>query len=57
MSTISPYVKISPPSLPASIFVQGGVLDEYNTYGYAVDGANGPKPTLGFTAGLAIGFE
>ena len=57
VSTISPYVKISPPSLPASLFVQGGVLDEYNTYGLGIDGSNGPKPTIGFTAGLTIGFE
>lgn len=55
--TISPYIRISPPSLPASVFVQGGVLDEYNTYGYAIGGANSIKPAIGFTAGVSIGFE
>ena len=55
--TISPYIRISPESLPASLFIQGGVLDEYNTYGYAIGGANSIKPAIGFTAGLSIGFE
>ncbi|GAB5534737.1 MAG: hypothetical protein Rubg2KO_09860 [Rubricoccaceae bacterium] len=55
--TVSPYIRISPQSLPASIFVQGGVLDEYNTYGYAIGGANSIKPAIGFTAGVSIGFE
>ena len=55
--TVSPYIRISPQSLPASIFVQGGVLDEYNTYGYAIGGANSINPAIGFTAGLSIGFE
>ena len=55
--TVSPYIRISPQSIPASIFIQGGVLDEYNTYGYAIGGANSIKPAIGFTAGLSIGFE
>lgn len=55
--TISPYVRISPQSLPASIFIQGGVLDEYNTYGYAIGGANSIKPAIGATVGVSIGFE
>ncbi|MEO0557133.1 MAG: hypothetical protein AAF170_03000 [Bacteroidota bacterium] len=55
--TISPYIRISPQSLPASIFVQGGVLDEYNTYGYAIGGGNSIKPAIGFTAGVSVGFE
>ena len=55
--TISPYIRISPQSIPASIFIQGGVLDEYNTYGYAIGGANSIKPAIGFTAGISVGFE
>ena len=55
--TISPYLRISPSGLPASIFVKGAVQDEYTEYGYAIGGANAPKPSIGFTAGLAVGFE
>ena len=55
--TIAPYLKLSPPSLPVSLFVQGAVLDEYNDYGYSIGGANDVKPGLGVTAGLTIGFE
>lgn len=55
--TVAPYLRISPPQLPASIFIKGAVLDEYTEYGYALGGANSPKPKIGFTAGLTIGFE
>lgn len=55
--TIAPYLRISPPSLPASIFIKGAVQDEYTEYGYAIGGANSIKPSIGFTAGLTIGFE
>ena len=55
--TVSPYLRIAPPSLPASLFIKGEVLDEYTAYGYGIGGANSPKPKVGFTAGLAIGFE
>ena len=55
--TIAPYLKLSPPSLPVSLFVKGAVLNEYSDYGYAIGGANDIKPSLGFTAGLTIGFE
>lgn len=57
VSSISPYLRISPPSLPVGIYVKGGLLDEYNTYGLAIDGANGPKSTFGLTAGLSVGFN
>lgn len=57
VGSISPYLNISPGSFPASIYVKGGVLDEYNTYGYGIDGSNGPRPTIGVTAGLSIGFN
>ncbi len=55
--TVAPYLRLSPPSLPASLFIKGAVLDEYTEYGYAIGGANSPKPKVGFTAGLTIGFE
>jgi hypothetical protein len=55
--TIAPYLKISPPSIPVSLFVQGAVMDQYEDYGYAIGGGNDIKPSIGFTAGLTIGFE
>lgn len=55
--TIAPYLRISPPQIPASLFVKGAVQDEYTEYGYAIGGANSITPELGFTAGLSIGFE
>ena len=55
--TIAPYLRISPSGLPASIFVRGAVLDEYHEYGYAIGGANAAKSKIGFTAGLAVGFD
>ena len=57
VGSIAPYLRISPGSFPAALYVRGAVLDEYNYYGYAIDGANGPRSTIGVTAGLAIGFE
>ncbi len=57
VSTLSPYLRIKPPSLPASLYIKGGLQDEYNVYGYAIDGSNGPKPDFGLTFGLSIGFE
>lgn len=56
-ATLSPYLRFSPPSLPASIYIRGEVLDEYNGYGLFLDGANTARPAIGFTAGLAVGFE
>lgn len=55
--TVSPYLKLAPPSLPVSLFVKGAVLSEYFDYGYAIGGANDIKPGLGFTAGLTLGFN
>ncbi|WP_412060330.1 hypothetical protein [Rubrivirga sp. IMCC45206] len=55
--TIAPYIRISPPSLPASLFIKGGVQEEYTEYGYALGGSNSVKPAIGFTAGLAVGFN
>ncbi len=55
--TISPYLRISPPSIPASLFIKGAVQEEYTEFGYAIGGANSVKPSIGFTAGLTIGFE
>ena len=56
-ATISPYLRFSPPQFPASIYVRGEVMDEYNGYGYFLDGANTARPEIGFTAGISIGFE
>ena len=56
-ATLVPYLRFSPPSFPASVYIRGEVLDEYNGYGYFLDGANAVRPALGFTAGLSIGFE
>lgn len=55
--SVSPYLKVSPPSLPISLFVKGAVQNEYTDYGYALGGANDVKPSIGFTAGLTVGFE
>jgi len=57
VGTVSPYLRFSPPSLPASIFIRGGVQDEYTEYGQDIGGANGPKSKIGFTAGLSFGFN
>ena len=40
-----------------SLFVKGAVLDEYTDLGYALGGANDIKPSIGFTAGLTLGFN
>lgn len=56
-TTLAPYVRISPASLPATIFVKGAVQEEYTEYGLGLAGANSVKPQIGFTAGLSIGFE
>ncbi|MDT0630554.1 hypothetical protein RQM47_13865 [Rubrivirga sp. S365] len=55
--TVSPYLRITPPSFPAAFFVKGAVLDEYTEFGYPIGGANSIKPSVGFTAGLTVGFE
>lgn len=55
--TVAPYLRISPQNLPASIFVKGAVQEEYTEFGYAIGGANSPKPSIGFTAGITVGFE
>ncbi|MEM0961133.1 MAG: hypothetical protein AAGK21_01175 [Bacteroidota bacterium] len=54
---VVPYLRVSPPNLPASLYIKGAVPDEYLEYGYTLGGSNSPNPTIGFTAGLAIGFE
>ena len=55
--TVAPYLRVSPASLPASLFVKGAVQEEYTEFGYDLAGSNAPKPQIGFTAGLSIGFE
>ena len=57
IGTVVPYLNISPPSLPASIFIKGATPDEYFEYGYRIGGSNTVKPGLGFTAGISVGFE
>ena len=56
-ATIAPYLRLSPPQIPASIFIKGAVLEEYTEFGYALGGSNSPKPKIGFTAGLSFGFD
>ena len=55
--TIAPYLRISPPSLPVSIYFQGAVAREYADYGYDIGGGNDLVSGFGFTGGLTIGFE
>lgn len=55
--TVAPYLRITPPSFPAAFFVKGAVLDEYTEFGYPIGGANSIKPSIGFTAGLTVGFD
>ncbi|HEX8385744.1 MAG TPA: hypothetical protein VF576_06150, partial [Rubricoccaceae bacterium] len=57
LATIAPYLRISPPMIPASIFVKGAVQEEYTDFGYGIGGSNTPRPTMGFTAGLTYGFQ
>ena len=55
--TIAPYLRISPSSLPVSIYFQGAVAREYADYGYDMGGGNSLVSGFGFTGGLTIGFE
>lgn len=55
--TVSPYLRLSPPQLPVSIFVKGAVQNEYTEFGYALAGGNSIRSNLGFTAGLTVGFQ
>ncbi len=45
-ATIAPYLRLSPPQIPASIFIKGAVLEEYTEFGYALGGSNSPKPKV-----------
>jgi len=56
-ATIAPYLRISPPSLPVSIYFQGAVAREYADYGYNLSGGNDIVSGFGATVGLTIGFE
>lgn len=55
--TVAPYLKLSPPQIPASIFIKGAVQNEYTEFGYPLGGSNSIKPSIGFTAGLSFGFD
>lgn len=55
--SVSPYLRISPGFIPASLYIRGGVLSEYDEYGYVIGGHNDIKPGIGFTAGLSVGFN
>ncbi|MEM1057071.1 MAG: hypothetical protein AAGI52_16235 [Bacteroidota bacterium] len=57
VATVVPYLNISPSNLPASIYIRGELLDEYNGYGAWIGGANSVRPALGFTAGISVGFD
>ena len=57
IGNVVPYLRLSPPSLPASIYIKGSTLDEYFDYGYSIGGANTVKAGIGFTAGLSVGFQ
>lgn len=57
IGTVVPYLRFSPPSFPASIYVKGATPDEYLEFGAPIGGQNSVQPGLGFTAGLSIGFE
>ena len=54
---LSPYVRVSPPGVPVSIFAKGAVLNEYSDSGLALGGANGIKSNIGVTAGITVGFN
>ena len=55
--TVSPYLRLSPPQLPVSIFAKGAVQNEYTEFGAALAGANSVRSNLGFTVGLTLGFQ
>ena len=57
IGSVVPYLRLSPPSLPASIYVKGATPDEYFEYGYPIGGANTVKANIGFTVGLSVGFQ
>ena len=55
--TVSPYLRLSPPQIPVSIFAKGAVHNEYTEFGYALAGGNSVRSNLGFTVGLTVGFQ
>ena len=55
--TIAPYLKLSPPQIPASIFIKGAVQNEYTEYGLGLGGSNSIKPSIGGTIGISFGFD
>ena len=55
--TVSPYLRLSPPQLPGSIFAKGAVQNEDTEFGAALAGANSVRSNLGFTVGLTLGFQ
>lgn len=57
LATIHPYLRLAPPRLPVSLFVKGGVHQEYTDSGLPIGGSNAVKPSIGFTAGLTYGFR
>ncbi len=55
--TLAPYLRVSPPSIPASLFIKGAVQEEYTEFGLGLGGSNSVQPSIGFTAGLTLGFN
>jgi hypothetical protein len=54
--SIVPYLRVSPPTFPATLYVKGAVLEEYGDYGYSMGGGNDLVTRLDVTAGLTLGF-
>jgi hypothetical protein len=57
LGSVAPYIRYSPTFFPASLFIKGGLNPEYVDRGYAIGGANAFKPSIGFTAGITVGFD
>ena len=57
IGTVVPYLNISPPNLPASLYVKGATPDEYFEFGAGIGGSNSVQPGLGITVGISVGFE
>lgn len=53
---IAPYINVSPNSAPFSLYVKGGVQDEYRDYTVSLAGESDFAPHMGATVGLVYGF-
>jgi hypothetical protein len=53
---IGPYVNFDPPGLPLTLYLKGGVRDEYRDFSFSIAGENEFAPRAGATLGAAYRF-